>query len=76
MVRSIKEECLSQIIPLGEKHLRHAAEEFMLHDHGERNHQGLDNTRIEPEDHVDQTDGQVQCRNRLGGMLRYYHRAA
>ncbi len=75
-VRSIKEECLSQIIPLGEKHLRHAVEEFMLHYHGERNHQGLDNTLIEPEDHVDQTDGQVQCRNRLGGMLRYYHRAA
>jgi len=27
-----------------ENHLRRAREEFMLHDHGKRNHQGLDNT--------------------------------
>jgi len=75
-VRSIKEECLSQMIPLGENHLRRAVEEFMRHYHGERNHQGLDNTLIEPEDHVGQAAGGVQCRDRLGGLLQYYHRAA
>ena len=75
-VRSIREECLSQMIPLGENHLRRAVEEFMLHYHGERNHQGLCNALIEPEDHVGRTASVVQCRNRLGGLLRCYHRAA
>jgi transposase InsO family protein len=46
-VRSIKSECLSQIIPLGEEHLRHAVKEYTEHYHLERNHQGLDNRLIE-----------------------------
>ncbi len=41
-VRSIKSECLAQIIPLGERHLRLAVREYSAHYHGERNHQGLD----------------------------------
>jgi hypothetical protein len=46
-VRSIKSECLSQIIPLGERHLRHAVKEYTEHYHLERNHQGLGNRLIE-----------------------------
>jgi len=64
------------MIPLGENHLRRAVDEFVLHYHGERNHQGLGNALIKREEHVGQTDGEVQCRHRLGGLLRYYHRAA
>ncbi len=45
-VRSIKEECLSQIIPLGERHLRRAVTEYTEHDHHERNHQGLGSALI------------------------------
>ena len=75
-VRSIKEECLSQMIPLGETHLRRAVEEFVLHYHEERNHQGLANVIIEPDAHVGRSDGKIQCHDRLGGLLRYYHRAA
>ena len=48
----------------------------MLHYHGERNHQGLDNVIIEPDAHVGRSDGEIQCRHRLGGLLSYYHRAA
>jgi len=40
-VRSIKEECLNRLIPLGERH-RQAVAEFVAHYHRERNHQGLD----------------------------------
>ena len=47
-VRSIKEECLNRVIVLGECHLRHALAEFVVHDHAERNHQGLDNALIQP----------------------------
>ena len=45
-VRSIKEECLDRIIPLGERHFRRAIAEFVEHYHRERNHQGLDNRLI------------------------------
>ena len=45
-----------------DNHLRRAREEFMLHDHGERNHQGLDNTLIGPEAHVGQSAGEIKRR--------------
>ena len=74
-VRSIKEECLDRIIPLGERHFRQALSEFVAHYHRERNHQGLDNALIE---RVDQKDigKRIQRRPRLGGVLNYYERAA
>ena len=34
-----KSECLAQIIPLGERHLRKAVKEYTEHYHFERNHQ-------------------------------------
>jgi hypothetical protein len=37
-VRSVKSECLARIIPLGERHLRHAVTQYMEHYHVERNH--------------------------------------
>jgi len=39
--------------------------------HGERNHQGLENGIIEPEFTLP-SEGSVECRERLGGLLRYY----
>jgi len=75
-VRSIKSECLDRMIFFGERQLRHAVSEFLAHYHEERNHQGLGNRLIMPEEGVDATEGAVRCRERLGGLLRYYHRAA
>jgi transposase InsO family protein len=74
--RSLKSECLSQMIFFGEESLRLALKEFNTHYHQERNHQGLDNRIIEPGDEVGTTKDRVQCRQRLGGMLRYYYREA
>ena len=75
-VRSIKEECLNRIIFFDEGSLRRAICQFIDHYHRERNHQGLDNRLIGPEEGVAQLDGQIQCRQRLGGMLKYYYREA
>ena len=75
-VRSIKDECLNRMIFFGEPSLRKATQEFAAHYHGERNHQGLDNRLIEPAARRDSTLGAVQCVRRLGGMLRFYRRAA
>ena len=74
-VRSIKAECLSRMILVGEGSLRRAVAQFCEHYHGERNHQGLGNKIIEP-DFSSDGEGEVQCRQRLGGLLRYYYRDA
>ena len=46
-VRSIKEECLDRIVPLGERHFRRTLKAFVVHYHRERNHQGLGNELID-----------------------------
>jgi putative transposase len=74
-VRSIREECLNRLILFGERRLLGALDEFVAHYHRERNHQGLGNELITPETHP-LRGTQVRCRERLGGLLRYYHRAA
>lgn len=74
-VRSIREECLDRLIPLGERHFRRAVTEFVAHYHGERNHQGLGNALIDGA--PDATCiGRVRRQPRLGGLLNYYARAA
>jgi hypothetical protein len=75
-MRTMKSECLNQMIFFGEKSLRGALKEFTEHYHTERNHQGLDNNIIDFQGEIDSTGGPVQCRERLGGMLRYYYRDA
>ena len=47
-----------------------------VHYHGERNHQGLNNSLIEPSEEVGRTAGKICCHERLGGMVRYYYRDA
>ena len=73
---TLKSECLNKMIFFGEKSLRRALTEFVDHYHRERNHQGLNNTLIEPEPKHLHSTGEIACRNRLGGMLRYYYRDA
>jgi transposase InsO family protein len=74
-VRSIKEECLERVILFGERHLRRTIAEFVTHYHDERNHQGIGNELIQP---LRRANGQglVRRRQRIGGMLNYYYRAA
>ena len=75
-VRSVKEECLSRLILFGEASLRRALSEFTMHYHAERNHQGKGNVLLFPVTTDSRHVGPVQCRERLGGLLRYYHRQA
>ena len=75
-VRSIRESCLDRMIWFGEGSLRKGIHEFVLHYPGERNHQGLGNRLIMPEQGQSGNRGTVHRRERLGGMLNYYYRAA
>src|SRR6266852_2510716 len=77
-VRSAKEECLSKLILFGEGPLARTLVEFSAHYHGERNHQGKGNKLLFPDaGHKTKTRGHnVECRQRLGGLLKFYGRAA
>jgi len=74
-VRSIKEECLSRMIFFGPASLQHAVRQFMAHYHTVRN-QGLDNRLPQPASVTPLPRHPVQRRQRLDGVLSYYHRAA
>jgi transposase InsO family protein len=75
-VRTIKESSLNRMIFFRESSLRRAINEFLTHYHRERNHQGLGNRLIHPGEEVGVTEGAIACRERLGGLLRYYYRRA
>ncbi|MEP7305239.1 MAG: integrase core domain-containing protein [Acidobacteriota bacterium] len=74
-VGSAKSECLARIVPLGEGHLRAAIRAFVDHYHTERPHQGLGDALIAPKTTVIDK-GPVRCRERLGGVLKFYYREA
>ena len=75
-MRSIKEECLDRKIFFGEKSLGTALSEYLAHYHQERNHQGLGNRILDPGVEIGRDQGPVKCRQRLGGLLRFYYREA
>ena len=75
-VRSIKEEALAQMVMLGERTLYYTIQQYLAHYHHERNHQGLDNQLIAQEEAVSCQTGHAVRRERLGGLLSYYHREA
>jgi putative transposase len=77
-VGSIRRECLRRVIPLGERHLRLLVAEYVEHYNFERNHQGVGNRLIgsalaAP---VNDVGGAVRRREKLGGLLSFYHREA
>ena len=62
------------MIPLGSG-ICAAVTEFVAHYHGERNDLGIGNESIQSRRRLD-SQGQVHRRERLGGMLSDYYRAA
>ncbi len=75
-VRSIKEECPDRVVVLGENHLRFLVQGYVEHHHDERNHQGLDNQLLSRAPPAASQEVVVQRRERIGGLLNYYHREA
>lgn len=80
-VRSIKEECLDQLILFGEASLQRALDNYIDHHHHERPHQGKENVILFPTGPLEEKSnptraGPVQCKRRLGGLLKFHHRKA
>jgi transposase InsO family protein len=74
-VRSVKDEALSRMILFGENSLWHVLNEYVDHYHQERNHQGKGNVLLFPRPSpAGENEGTIQCRERLGGLLKYYER--
>jgi Integrase core domain. len=73
--RSIQEECLDRVIPLGEAHLRKLVREYVAHYHEERPHQGLSGRLVAPTTQP-RIRGHLVRRQRLGGLLNHYYRDA
>ncbi len=74
-VLSIKSECLSKLVLLGEGHLRLAVSEYVAFYNSERPHQGLDGRFVVTPANENRA-GAIECRERLGGLLRFYRRQA
>jgi transposase InsO family protein len=76
-VKSVKGEALSRVILFGKRSLHHVLSEYVTHYHEERCHQGLGNVipfpRSQP---ANDCEGAIECRGRLGGLLKYYHHKA
>jgi transposase InsO family protein len=75
-VRSVKDECLRHVIPLGERHLFTVIREYIEHYRVERTHQGLDNVIPFPSSAPQLSNGPIVRRERLGGLLTFYERKA
>ena len=75
-VRSIKDECLSRVVPIGRGMVRRALREYLAHYHAERNHQGIGNQIVDPPAVLGTEEGAIVRRSRLGGTLNYYEKLA
>jgi putative transposase len=79
-IQSIQQECLDHFIVCGAGHFDYLVSEYVAHYHTERPHQSLGNVPLTGEwPEVDKgrpPDGEIVRRERLGGLLKHYERAA
>ena len=73
-VKSVKSECLDHLILSSVKQLEYAIGQYSKYYHHERIHQSLDRI-IEPKHSIDDKS-EIVCIERLGGLLKSYHRLA
>ena len=72
---TLSSEVLDHFIVFGEDHLRHLVSSMLEHYHQERPHQGLGIELISGPRTAD-TEGEIVCEQRLGGLLKHFHRRA
>jgi len=75
-IQTIQVECLDHFLVFGEKHFDYLVGKYVEHYHQERPHQGLGNTLLTCQPPPESCHGEIQCRTRLGGVLKHYYGAA
>ena len=72
--KSIRSECLGHLILFSVKHLEYVIEQYCAYYRHERIHQGVGQI-IKPKHAIDER-ADIVCIERLGGLLKSYHRLA
>jgi putative transposase len=84
-VQSLRQERLDHFVAFGEAHRRHLVAEYVRYYNKHRPNQGVGDRPLsmtEPTSDADPPSaeptplGTVRCEERLGGLLKHYHRAA
>jgi transposase InsO family protein len=76
-VGTVRRECLDHLLIFGRRHLEAVLEKFVEHYHEARPHQGLGQRRPgQPSTLMVLPHGDVERRDRLGGLLHDYCRVA
>lgn len=78
-IRTRQQEYLDHFPVSGEQHMDYLVQEFVDFYHEERPHQGRDNELLTPYDEPEPgilSISSVNCSERLGGVLKHYHRQA
>jgi putative transposase len=75
-VRTARAECLDWLLIIGRRHLEHVLRIYIQHYNRERPHRGLALNRPEPLEVKLSPGGDVHRRDRLGGLVHEYYRAA
>jgi putative transposase len=73
-VRSVRQECLDQLLILNQRHLWRMLTEYVTYYNSARPHQGLGQQSPIPT--LPSRQGTIRCRNVLGGILHDYYREA
>ncbi len=76
-VRTVRAECLDWVLIIGRRHLETVLRIYTAHYNRERPHRGLALLPPDPTN-ADQppSGGEIKRRDRLGGLIHEYHRAA
>jgi transposase InsO family protein len=75
-VRTVRAECLDWLLILNRRHLEHVLRIYVDHYNTQRPHRALELQPPEPEHDTRTTVGEIRRRDRLGGLIHEYHRAA
>jgi putative transposase len=75
-VRTVRTECLDWLLIVGRRHLEHVLRIYFRHYNRERPHRGLALQPPQPRAPTPPRQADVQCRDRLGGLVHEYYRPA
>jgi hypothetical protein len=75
-VRTVRTECRDWLLIVGRRHLEQVLRIYIQHYNGERPHRGLALHPPQPLAPAFPRDGDVQRRDRLGGLVHEYYRTA
>jgi putative transposase len=76
-VKTVRAECLDWLLIIGRRHLESVLRTYTAHYNGERPHRGLELLTPDPTNaDTAPTGEEIKRRDRLGGLIHEYHRAA